>query len=57
MRLYDQRRPKGFRLQDPFPREKRFDFHREHPKARSLGSVVTLVVLLILLLALWKIFN
>ncbi|CDA94347.1 unknown [Prevotella sp. CAG:1320] len=57
MKLFANQRPKGFRHRDLPHAEKRFDFHRDHPRGRSMGNVTTLIVLLALLLALWKIFN
>lgn len=57
MKLFANQRPKGFHHRDLPHAEKRFDFHRDHPRGRSMGNVITLIVLLALLLALWKIFN
>lgn len=55
MKLFEPQRPRRHR--NPRDREKRFDFHRDLPKGKSASDVKVLVILLVLLLALWKIFN
>lgn len=57
MRLFANQRPKGFRHRDLPHAEKRFDFHCDRPRGRSTDNVITLIILLALLVALWKIFN
>lgn len=57
MRIFATRKPRDFRLRDKRTYERHFDFHKPNSTGRQVSSILSLVVLLVLLLAVWYLIN